>query len=114
MGMFGLPIAPGFAWPMVDPGGFPLTGELPKVPAEGVLPAVPAEGVLPAVPAEDVLPAVPAEDAAPAPAACAIANELESASAPANAIVANFMGHFPWLVVPGQPVSCDQRSLTSP
>jgi len=98
---------------MVDPGEFPLTGALPKVPAEGVLPADPAEGGLPAVPAEGVLPAVPAEDAAPAPAACAIANELESATAPANTIVANFMGLFPWLVVPEQPASCDRRSFTS-
>jgi len=67
----GLPIAPGLDWPVVAPGA----------------------GVIP--PLGDGLPDTPPVPAAPlpVPAACAIANELESASAPANAIVANFMGY---------------------
>jgi len=74
----GLPIAPGFDWPVVAPGAEvipPLWDGLPEAPPD--MPPVPA---------------APPE-APPAPAACAIANELESASAPANAIVANFMGY---------------------
>ena len=74
----GLPIAPGFDWPVVAPvvGAAPPLGDgLPDMPP-------------------DVPPALPAP---PAPPACATANELESASAPANAIVANFMG-FPLLL----------------
>ena len=73
----GLPMAPGFAWPVVAPGEVipPLGDGLPDTP-----PDVPP------------VPAAPPE-APPAPAACAIANELVSASAPANAIVANFMGY---------------------
>lgn len=68
--MFGLPIAPGFDCPVVVPGGFPAG----TVDEPAVLPDVPA-------------PALP-----PAPPACASAIELESASAPANTIVASFMG----------------------
>ena len=69
MGMFGLPIAPGLTWPVVDPGGLVPWTEFDNPAA---------------------LPADP-----PAPAACASAIELVSASAPANTIVANFMGRFP-------------------
>jgi hypothetical protein len=67
----GLPIAPGLDWPVVPPGEVmpPLGDGLPDTP-----------------------PDVPPVPAAPPAAACAIANELVSASAPANAIVANFMG----------------------
>jgi hypothetical protein len=62
--------APGLACPVVAPGGLP----------DG--------GVAPIDPGVDVpAPAVP-----PGPAACAKVIELPSASAPANAIVANFMG----------------------
>jgi hypothetical protein len=69
---FGLPIAPGFAWPVVVPGGLPDGG----TPVADELPPEDAPLGLP-----------------PAPAANAI--ELDSAKAPANAIVANFMGRFP-------------------
>jgi hypothetical protein len=79
MGMFGLPIAPGLTWPVVDPGGLVPWTEFDN-PA-----ALPVEFDNPAA-----LPADP-----PAPAACARAIELESANAPANTIVANFMGRFP-------------------
>jgi hypothetical protein len=77
----GLPIAPGLDWPVVAPGGLP-TGAMP--PLGDGLPDTPP----------DIPPALPA--APPAPPACAIAIELESASAPANAIVASFMGRFPY------------------
>lgn len=78
-----LPIAPDLDWPVVAPdaGAVPPLGEwLPDMPP-------------------DVPPALPAPRAPPA---CAIANELVSASAPANAIVANFMG-FPLLLCDEQP-----------
>jgi hypothetical protein len=80
--MFGLPIAPGLDWPVVVPGGFPAG----TVDEPAALPDVRAPA----------LPPTP-----PAPPACASAIELESASAPANTIVASFIGCFPWLVVPG-------------
>jgi hypothetical protein len=80
-GMFGLPIAPGLAWPVVDPGGLPWTefDNPDALPVEFDNPdALPVEFDNPA--------ALPLEDVPPA---CAI--EAESASAPANAIVASFM-----------------------
>jgi hypothetical protein len=71
--------------PVVVPGemfGFVVPIELPE-------PIVPEEEEVPeAVPA---LPAVPAPPAPPAPPACANANVLESASAPANAKVVILM-----------------------
>lgn len=89
--MFGLPIAPGFAWPVVVPGGLPWTEfDNPEaLPVELDNPdALPAEeGPLDDVPAEP--PAAP-----PAPAACA-SPEPASANTLTNAIVANFMGRFP-------------------
>lgn len=73
---FGLPIAPGLAWPVVVPGALPAGG------------MVPVDEPLLMPPVEDAPPALP-----PAPAASAI--ELDNASAPANPKVANFMGRFP-------------------
>ena len=78
----GSPIAPGRAWPVVAPGGLP-AGTLVDEPAEDA-PALPA-----------------APPAPPGPAACASEIELVSASAPANTIVAIFMGRFPLLVAAG-------------
>jgi hypothetical protein len=68
----GLPIAPGLDWPVVAP----VAGAMPPLGDE-TPPDVPP------------VPAAPPE--APPP-ACSSAIELESASAPANAIVASFMG----------------------
>jgi hypothetical protein len=78
-GIFGLPIAPGLDWPVVPPVGLPV--EEPLIPPDG-------DGL------PDTPPAPPAPPPA-APPACASASELESASAPANAIVASFMSRFP-------------------
>ena len=84
-----LPIAPGLAWPVVAPGGLP-AGAMP--PLGDGLPDTPP----------DIPPALPAA-LPPAPAAWAIAIELESANAPANAIVASFMGCFPLLLSGDNP-----------
>jgi hypothetical protein len=78
-------MAPGRAWPVVDPGGLP-AGTLVDEPAEDA----------------PVPPAAPPPALPPAPAACASEIEVVSASAPANIMVANFMGHFPSPVVMGQ------------
>jgi hypothetical protein len=83
-GMFGLPIAPGLTWPVVDPGGLAPWTERDNpdaLPVEFDSPdALPIEEA-PADP-----PAVPR-----APPACASAIELENASPPANTIVASLM-----------------------
>jgi hypothetical protein len=73
----GLPIAPGLDWPVVAPGEVipPLGDGLPDTPPD--------------------VPPVPAAPPETPPPACASAIELESASAPANAIVASFMCRFP-------------------
>jgi hypothetical protein len=76
----GPPFGRGLDWPVVVPGAFPAGGTLPTdEPAEDA----PLDTPL------DVPPGLPA--ALPD---CASAIELESAIAPANAIVANFMGRF--------------------
>ena len=83
--MFGLPIAPGLTWPVVDPGGLAPWTELDNpdaLPVEFDNPdTLPVEEAPPADP-----PAVPR-----APPACASAIELESASPPANTIIASLM-----------------------
>jgi hypothetical protein len=87
-GMFGLPIAPGLTWPVVDPGGLAPWTELDNpdaLPVEFDSPdTLPVEEAPPDMPADP--PAVPR-----APPACASAIELESASAPAITIVASRM-----------------------
>jgi len=70
----GLPIAPGLDWPVVAP----VAGAVP--PLRDGLPDTPPD-----------VPPVPAAPPEAPPPACASAIELESASAPANAIVASFM-----------------------
>jgi hypothetical protein len=84
-GMFGLPIVPGLTWPVVDPGGLAPWTEFDNPDA------LPVEFDNPdALPIEEAPPADPA--AVPrGPPACASTIELESASAPTNAIVASFM-----------------------
>jgi len=86
--MFGLPIAPGLTWPVVDPGGLAPWTELDNpdaLPVEFDSPdTLPVEEAPPDMPADP--PAVPR-----APPACASAIELESASAPAITIVASRM-----------------------
>jgi hypothetical protein len=100
-------VDPDPAGPRVDPLGEELISELPEGLVEVppgpvvVVPAPPIPVVAPgalappgARPVEEPL-MPPLEDAPPdvppAPPACANASELESASAPANANVANFM-----------------------
>lgn len=81
----GMPLLAPVAMPVVEPGGFPVG--TPFVTEPVVVPVVP----------EPVAAEPPAEPppAAPPPAPCADANVLESASAPANAIVVSFMDRFP-------------------
>jgi hypothetical protein len=83
-GFDGIPGPPvtGLDWPVVAPGGLPVGAVLVEPP--GVDPLIPEEPLIP--PLEDA-PAAPP----PAPPACASAIELESANAPANAIVASLI-----------------------
>lgn len=78
---------------MVVPGGFP-TGGTPLIDEPSTLPV--GDG-LPGLP-DAPLDIPPGLAAATPPLVCANAIEPESASAPANAIVANFIGHSPSLL----------------
>jgi hypothetical protein len=79
----GVPLLAPVVMPMVEPGGCAIGTPFVSEPVG--LPVV-----------AEPLP-VPAAEPVPLP-LCASANALESASAPANAIVASFMGHPPLLI----------------